>query len=324
MTATGHGPSALAQTGGAPVPIVVAIDPGHGGVPNPNNPAQPFDPGAIGPNGLEEKDVALDVAKRLADLLRADLVVPVLTRTTDIGMTVEAREQVAIDAHAAVFISIHCNSYTDPIAGGSLVLYPNAMGEPFAQALSDALGKGLATDAVADDGIVLRDNWWIHAPMPTATAEIAFISNPREAALLATEPFRQLAAAALRAGIEAFDPHIAQRKAAILAWEREHPDSPPPTATEPPHGVAAVRTTAAGGVPGFVPWLLLAAVLAAALYFRREIAPLAIGAAQVLPLNRRALHRALARRRRRALRAHSLVHRNDPARRHSVYDDLSF
>src|SRR5206468_2864273 len=79
---------------------------------------------------------------------------------------------------------IHCNSFSDPAAGGSLVLYPGPQSLPFAQSVSDLLGRDLGPGGVGDDGVQLRDNWWIHNPMPTATAEIAYLSNPREPALL--------------------------------------------------------------------------------------------------------------------------------------------
>jgi N-acetylmuramoyl-L-alanine amidase len=323
VTALGSPVRALAA-GQPPAPVVIAIDPGHGGTPDPNDPTQPSDPGAIGTNGVLEKDVALDTAKRVAALLQQQLVQPVLTRSTDVWMTIAAREQVAVNAHAALFVSIHCNSFTSPTARGSLVLYPNAMGQPFAQALSDALATGLRPDGVPDDGIQLRDDWWIHAPMPTSTVEMAYLSNPPEAALMATESFREAVAESIVAGMEHFDPQIERTKAAIQAWEAVHGATPPP-APSPAQGVAAARPPSSGGVPGVVPWLLLLIAAAAALRYRRRLVPLLDAAFDALPLNRRALHRAMARRRRRRLRSQSLVHRVQPATQHrSVYDDLSF
>ena len=68
----------------APAPIVVTIDPAHGGRPDPAHPSNPFDVGAIALNGLVEKNVDLDVGTRLAKLLRDDLVDVVMTRTSDV------------------------------------------------------------------------------------------------------------------------------------------------------------------------------------------------------------------------------------------------
>ncbi len=78
VAALGPTPHVLAAATKAPVPIVVTVDPAFGGQPTPAHPSVPFDPGAIGVNGLMEKDVDLDVSNRLAVLLRADLVDVVL------------------------------------------------------------------------------------------------------------------------------------------------------------------------------------------------------------------------------------------------------
>src|ERR1700680_1353783 len=85
---------AQAAGSGEPAQIAVVIDPGHGGRPNNSDPSQPFDPGAIGINGLLEKEVTLDVAKRTAILLQGDLVSASLTRNDDRYLTIDQREQV--------------------------------------------------------------------------------------------------------------------------------------------------------------------------------------------------------------------------------------
>jgi N-acetylmuramoyl-L-alanine amidase len=92
---------------------VVIIDPGHGG----------RDPGKPGPNGLKEKDVALQVAKRLADELRSREGYEVhLTRTTDTLISLADRPRMANEwkagRPAALFISIHANSVTNPSVKG--------------------------------------------------------------------------------------------------------------------------------------------------------------------------------------------------------------
>jgi N-acetylmuramoyl-L-alanine amidase len=324
LCATLLGPVPRAQAAAAaPQPVVVAIDPGHGGIPSLSNPNQPFDPGAIGPNNLEEKDVALDVSRRVAALLSQDLVSVVLTRTHDVWISIADREQVAIDAHASVFVSVHCNSFSDPSDGGSLVLYPNSMGEPLAQDLSDAMGRSFAADGVPDDGIQLRDDWWVHAPMPTSTVEMAYISNPHEAALLATPDFRQLVALSIRDGIERFDPTIATQKQAILAWRASHHGAASPSAS--PQAQQTAIATSHSSMPAALPWaIVLAAVAGALLITRSRLLPVVDRALELLPINRRALHRMVARRRRRKLRQQSLVRSSAPAGRRSVYDDLSF
>jgi len=78
----------------------VVIDPGHGG----------HDPGAIGHYGLKEKDVNLDIALRLASILRTRGLEVILTRSEDKFLSLPQRTQIANETHADAFISIHANS----------------------------------------------------------------------------------------------------------------------------------------------------------------------------------------------------------------------
>jgi len=79
---------------------VVVIDAGHGGT----------DHGAIGVKGLHEKEVVLDVAKRLAKALRRLGLKVVMTRDGDRFLSLEERTSIANDARADLFVSIHANS----------------------------------------------------------------------------------------------------------------------------------------------------------------------------------------------------------------------
>jgi N-acetylmuramoyl-L-alanine amidase len=78
----------------------IVIDPGHGGE----------DPGAIGPNGTEEKKINLNIAKESAKLLEADGYEVFLTREDDVFMPLVERTQFANNKKADIFISIHCNA----------------------------------------------------------------------------------------------------------------------------------------------------------------------------------------------------------------------
>jgi len=87
----------------------IFVDAGHGG----------SDPGAIGPTGLQEKDVNLDVALRLRDWLQ-DLGASVeMSRTTDIFIPLGTRADLANGFGADRFISIHNNAFTSPTANGT-------------------------------------------------------------------------------------------------------------------------------------------------------------------------------------------------------------
>jgi len=94
----------------------IVIDPGHGGK----------DPGAIGPDGLEEKNVVLKVAKRLAKILRRRLGCQViLTRTRDVFLPLEERTAIANADKADLFISIHANSSPNRYARGVETFFLN-------------------------------------------------------------------------------------------------------------------------------------------------------------------------------------------------------
>lgn len=78
----------------------VVLDPGHGG----------NDSGASGPTGLKEKDVTLDIARRVAPILVKDGMQVVLTRDDDRYVTLEERTARANQVAADLFLSIHCNA----------------------------------------------------------------------------------------------------------------------------------------------------------------------------------------------------------------------
>ncbi len=78
----------------------IVIDAGHGGK----------DPGAIGVNGMKEKDISLAIAKQLAEFLKKDGFDVYLTRDEDIYLTLEERTAIANSLEADLFVSIHVNS----------------------------------------------------------------------------------------------------------------------------------------------------------------------------------------------------------------------
>jgi len=87
----------------------IVIDAGHGG----------HDPGSSGRNGLQEKDLVLDVALRLEKLIRAELGAEVImTRATDVFIPLEERTAIANSRGADLFLSIHANSSRNPGARG--------------------------------------------------------------------------------------------------------------------------------------------------------------------------------------------------------------
>ncbi|MFZ8832307.1 MAG: N-acetylmuramoyl-L-alanine amidase [Thermodesulfobacteriaceae bacterium] len=118
----------------------VVIDPGHGGE----------DPGAVGPNGLKEKDVALKIALKLGKLLRDRLGLEVIyTRSSDVYVPLVKRPAIANSMKADLFISIHLNASPDPNARGVEVYYLNFTTDPEAMRVA-ALENSVANKGLAD------------------------------------------------------------------------------------------------------------------------------------------------------------------------------
>ncbi len=266
----GPTPRALAAATKAPAPIVVTVDPGDGGQPTPAQPNLPFDTGAIGTNGLLEKSVNLDVGTRLATLLRADMVSVVMTRTSDVYVSPSRRERISIAHHAAMVVSLHTAKASNPRARGSLVLYPNAASASLAQTLSDALAAQVSADGVPSRGVALSVAAWVHNPVPAATVEMGSLSDPAEAALMATPGFRQDVATGIRDGIEAYMPTIIARRNAILAWRDAHPGGAS-TGSLTPASAVLPGTTGFQFAP-VIAWLVAISAVGLLLLFRDAVA----------------------------------------------------
>lgn len=116
----------------------IVIDAGHGG----------HDTGTIGPNGLMEKDLVLDVALRLGKLLEDRLGSEVIyTRDDDTFIPLETRTAIANQHEADLFISVHANSSRDRSARGVEVYYLNFTSDPA------ALDVAARENAVSDKSI---------------------------------------------------------------------------------------------------------------------------------------------------------------------------
>jgi N-acetylmuramoyl-L-alanine amidase len=116
----------------------IVIDPGHGG----------HDTGTIGPHGLEEKDLVLEVSLRLGKLLESRLGAQVLyTRQDDSFIPLETRTAIANREGADLFISVHANSSHDPAARGVETYYLNFTSSP------EALEVAARENAVSEESI---------------------------------------------------------------------------------------------------------------------------------------------------------------------------
>lgn len=131
---TSDGDRSLIRTLGLRIGKIV-IDPGHGG----------HDTGTIGPHGLYEKDLVLDVSKRLGKLLQSRLGAEVVfTRNDDTFIPLETRTSIANQEQADLFVSVHANSSRDPDARGVETYYLNFTSSP--EALEVAARENAASD----------------------------------------------------------------------------------------------------------------------------------------------------------------------------------
>ena len=191
----------------------VVLDPGHGG----------DEPGAIGPNGLAEKDLNLAVAQRTAEVLRAAGATVVLTRETDQRVTIASRAGIALGLRPLAFVSIHHNAAPEgPSAipgteayfqvaspdsqrlAGLIVEEIRAGLAPFGVAWeSDAQNGGKArvrADTGEDFYGVLRRT----AGITSVLSEAGYLSNPAEAELFARPEVQQAEAEAIARGLTRF------------------------------------------------------------------------------------------------------------------------
>ena len=197
---------------GTPVEGAVVLDAGHGGE----------EPGAVGPSGLAERDVNLAVVGHARDALEAAGVGVVLTRTADYRMTLAARAEVVKALSPRAFVSVHHNAEPDgPRAGpGSETYYQVASPESkrLAGLVYEEVVKALSRYQVAwvadsDAGAKYRrsstgDDYYgvlrRTQGTPAALAELAFVSNPAEEALIARPDVQKVEGEAVARGILRF------------------------------------------------------------------------------------------------------------------------
>ncbi len=177
-------------------PRLIVIDPGHGG----------SDVGSQH-GGLREADIALDMAKRLRDLLVSQGWQVRLTRDTDADVfgpdasardELQARDNVANNAGARMFVSIHANAFINSGPYGTTCYISKPRDWPLARDLS----QHLASDGTKNDGIIKSHLYvTLHARMPAVLVETAFLTNPHDFDLLASPAWHQKVAQEIADGI---------------------------------------------------------------------------------------------------------------------------
>ena len=165
---------------------IICIDPGHGGT----------DVGAIGRLGgkeIYEKNITLSIALPLRDMLTSAGAKVVMTRSTDKDVygpwadadpELQARCDVANEAHADAFISIHIDSFSNGSVDGTTAYY-NAKSSKdllLAQMMHQATMSGLA---IPDRGVKSNDFYVnVNTTMPSVLMEMGFITNPHRLQML--------------------------------------------------------------------------------------------------------------------------------------------
>ena len=156
-------PSAPAETPALPDGIdrlvIVALDPGHGGE----------DPGAIGPTGLREKDVVLQIALQLRDRLNEQRGMrAMLTRDADFFMPLHERVRKARRVQADLFVSIHADAFMRPEARGGSV-FALSTGAATSTAAKWMADRENAADLVGGVNVAVKDAQVLRAMLDMST-----------------------------------------------------------------------------------------------------------------------------------------------------------
>jgi len=204
----------------------IVLDPGHGG----------RDPGAVGEGGSEEKEVALDIARRVRDRLRSSGLEVVMSRDSDVYVSLPDRVDLANRVEGDIFVSIHANAAENLAASGTETFYAAPAGDSLSRRLarlenavleleefksfvppsSTPRGKLLRSRQLAgnvqarlssaagspDRGVKTARFYVIERTrMPAVLVETGFLSNRREKERLDSLSHRERVAEAISEGI---------------------------------------------------------------------------------------------------------------------------
>lgn len=168
---------------------LIVIDAGHGG----------DEPGAISPSGVMEKDLTLDIAKRLNELLKKAGANTFMIREADVTVPYQIRPDIANKLDADLFFSIHINAYYNQTIHGAETLYCPGKGDEskkLAQIVQNNMVEKLGLE---DRGIWGRTNLVVlrETKMPAVLAEVGYLTHPKEEKMLLDRDFRQRVAEVL-------------------------------------------------------------------------------------------------------------------------------
>lgn len=169
--------------------IVVMVDPGHGGK----------DPGAIGIDGLQEKNIILPISQRIAQLLEQKGIQAVLTRDSDYFVDLQPRVDLAERANADLFVSIHANSLpTRPDVSGLETYYFDS-----GSSLAQTIHNSVLQNVNIRDRRVRKARFYVlrKSSMPAVLVEVGFVTGREDSPKLATSAYQNQLAEAIVQGI---------------------------------------------------------------------------------------------------------------------------
>lgn len=177
--------------------IVIVVDPGHGGE----------DPGKVGTNDVLEKDLNLQIAKKVKKLLEEAGIKIVMTRTNDKvpdakKEDLNQRVQLINETKPTLALCIHQNSYPDEKIKGAQVFYHTTTAE--AEDIASIVQEQLRTvDPTNTRQIKENDTYFMlkNTQVPTIIVECGFLTNPEEAAKLTQEEYQDQLAQAICEGV---------------------------------------------------------------------------------------------------------------------------
>lgn len=199
---------------------LVVIDAGHGGQ----------DPGAAA-NSIKEKDLNLAIALKLETLLKAKNIKTFMLRQDDTFVELYDRPYIANVLNATLFLSIHNNAIDSrKVSGTETLYYPEKAGDKsftgqkFAKIIQDLLINNLKSvnrKTIERPGLVVLK----YTKMPSALAEIGFVTNSKEAKNLRSEAYQQKTAEALCDAIVKSLEQIELEKETITKEEKQRSTS---------------------------------------------------------------------------------------------------
>lgn len=177
--------------------VLLVIDPGHGGE----------DPGKVGVNNALEKDINLQIAQKLKDLLEEKGIQIVMTREDDFvpeskNEDLQKRVELINELSPDIVLCVHQNSFTDQTVAGPQVFYhgDSEISKKIAQTLQEELWL---VDEEHQRQIKGNENYYMlsQTQVPTIIVECGFLSNEEDAKKLTTEEYQEQIAQAICTGI---------------------------------------------------------------------------------------------------------------------------